>query len=65
MAVKVKKEQREERMWLKRMAVTAVMRRVGLEGGDEAEEVGVGGRNGGGNQGGKRVIEGRAGVVLC
>ena len=54
-------------MWLKKMAV-AVVRRVRLEGGDEeAEELQVErGRNGGGgNQGGTRAIEGRAGVVLC
>ena len=41
-AAKAKKKQREKRMWLKRMAVAAVRRRVRLEGGDEeAEEVQV------------------------
>ena len=40
-AAKVKKEQRKKRMWLKRMVVAAVRRRVRLEGGDEAEEVDV------------------------
>ena len=41
-AAKAKKKQKEERMWLKRMAVAMVRRRVRLEGGDEeAEEVQV------------------------
>ena len=41
-AAKVKKKQREERMWLKRMAVAVVRRTVRLEGEDEeAEEVQV------------------------
>ena len=40
-AAKAKKKQREERMWLKRMSVAATVR---LEGGDEAEEVQIEGK---------------------
>ena len=41
----MKKRQREERIWLKRMAVAAVRRRVRLEEVDKvAEDVQVGGK---------------------
>ena len=62
----MKKKEKEERMWLKRMAVAAV-RRVRLEGGDEeTEEVEAEGEKWrGGSQGGTRAMEGRVGVILC
>ena len=43
-ATKVKIKQREERMWLKRMAVAVGRRRLRMEGGGEAEEVQVEGQ---------------------
>ena len=64
-AAKVKKKQREERMWLKKMVVAAV-RRVRLEGGDEeTEEVQVKEMDGVEAREGQGPLREGQGVILC